>query len=228
MAEIPVEHKERKGGLPWWLIPLLLLLLLIPMLFFLARGCNDNAGVVGNTNGNGNVNRAVATTNYNAGATATTTTNATNANGSSTMTNAGTGNGNSSISVDNRGTATGDRVTDVNLFGSAADKATLVGRGAQLTNVKVNRVLSDHVFTVTSGKGEMFVYLDEGQDTTAGSEKAVKIRPGQQLNLNGEFRRVPNAEIAAERNEKRDGSLSDKEYAQMKGQQVYLHAQASQ
>lgn len=205
MAEIPVERKT--GGLPWWLIPLLLLLVILAVLWFMMRGCNT-APVVGV---NDNTNRVITTANMNANR--MTTTNTGNMNGA---------NG-STISVDNKGTATGSRVTDVNIFGNAADKNALAGQGAELTKVKVNRVLSDRVFTVTSGKSEMFMMLDENLDSGGGREQQIKMRPGQIVNLSGEFRRVPDAET---KDETQNRDLNQKEYAQMKGQQIYLHVKS--
>lgn len=222
MAEIPVERK--KGGFPWWLIPLLLLLLLIPLLLLFGRGCNDRAGVAVNAN-NGNANRSTAattTTNANGSTANSTTVGTTTANANTTS-----GTANSAASGANTSTTGGATVTDVNMFGGTSDKLSLAGRSANLQNVRVERVLSDHVFTVKSGSGEMFVYLDESQDTGGGNEKAVKIKPGQELNLTGDFRRVPSAETENEKTEKKDGALTAKEYQQMKGQQVYLHARAS-
>lgn len=213
MAEIPVE-KKTGGGLPWWLLPLLGLLLLIPLLWFLSRACA--VAPAANTNANGNVNRAAAATTNASSANQTTTTNR-------EVAAASVGNGNanvSTISVDNKGTATGARVTDVNIFGNTADKLSLAGRGATLTKVKVNRVLSDRVFTVTSGAGEMFMMLSEALDSGGGKEKQIRMRPGQIVDLSGEFRRVPDAEV---KDEAQNRDLNRKEYEQMKGQQIYLH-----
>lgn len=215
MAEIPVERKS--GGVPWW-VWLLGALALLGLLALLARGCDDRGAVV-NTNSNANSN-----INANRNVNAVTTTTNTNVN-ATTNANANTGvsqqNGNSSIDVANTGSATGANVTDVNIFGNTQDQASLVGRRAELTNVKVNRVLSDKVFTVTSGKGEMFVMLDDNLDTAGGKEQQIKARPGQVVNLGGSFRNVPTGETASER---QGGDLNSKEYAQMKGQRVYLHA----
>ena len=138
------------------------------------------------------------------------------------MTTTTTSNTNTStISVDNKGTAVGARVTDVNLFGSTADKNSLAGRGVQLTKVKVNRVLSDRVFTVTSGSGEMFAMLNENLDSGGGKEQGIRIRSGQTINLAGDFRRIPSGEV---KEETQNRDLNKSEYAQMKGQQIYLHA----
>lgn len=191
MAEIPVE---RKSGFPWWL-PLLGLLGLLLLGFLFMRGCNDRTAVV-NTNDNNNLNRDT-----------------------SVVTN--TGNANARITTENTGTATGDRVTDVNIFGSTTDKMSLAGKRVDVQNVKVNRVLSDRVFTVTAGSGEMFVMLDENLDSGGGKESQIRARPGQLVTLGGTFQRVPNSETSGERS---GGGLNAREYGQMANQQVYLHA----
>lgn len=218
MAEIPVTRAKR--GLPWWLwlLPLLALLLL---LLFYSRSCNDRAAI-DNANNRAAANNANgnSTTNGNAVVNGSNTTNNANAGGSATANGSASGNaGNSNINVSGVGAASGDRVTDVNLFATTADKSTIVGRRVDLTNVKVNRVLSDRVFTVTSGNGEMFVMLDENLDTAGGKEQQIKMRPGQLVNLGGTFRTVPTGEVKEERS--RD--LNRREYEQMKDQRVYLH-----
>lgn len=182
---------RKTGGLPWWL-PLLAILGLLLLGFFFLRGCNDRAAVVD-----------------------------TNANNTASMNaNAGMANTNARITTEGAGTATGQRVTDVNLFGSTADKMSLAGRRVDLTNVRVARVLSDRVFTVTSGSGEMFVMLDENLDTGGGREQQIKARPGQLVNLGGSFQPVPNAQTQGERS---GGGLNAQEFQQMANQQVYLH-----
>jgi hypothetical protein len=213
MAEIPVE---RKGGnsFPWWLIPLLLLLLLLPLLYF----CNKS-NVADNTNYNGN--RAnVGTTNANnrvGTANAGTNTVVANTGNTAVVVNNNSGTMNS----DGSGARSGAVIKDVNEFGSATDKSTLVGRGFFVNGVRVNRVLSDKVFTVKSGSGEMFVLLDDNLDSPGGKEGQIKMKQGQNVNLGGEFRNVPTGEVSAET---KGGGLNKNEYASMKGQQVYLHA----
>lgn len=211
MAEIPVERKT-KGAFPWWLIPLILLLLLLPFLYYT---CGRGPAVIDNTNGN--ANRAATTGANNANGIAA----ANSGSSSSSVASSNANTNGSTISVDNKGTTTGARVTDVNIFGTTADKNSLAGRGVELTKVKVNRVLSDRVFTVTSGSGEMFVMLSESLDTGGGKEQQIKMRSGQTVNIGGDFRRVPDGETKDE-TENRD--LNKAEYAQMKGQQIYLHA----
>ena len=228
MAEIPVERKE-KGGFPWWLIPLLLLLLLLPLLWFCTRDNASNTNT--NTNANGNANRAgVATSTANNlnGGTMNNGANGTSgigntavvvnsANGNGSMGNGSMNNG----SMSNTAAGGGAAVSDVNMFGTTTDKATLVGRSSNLSGVRVERVLSDKVFTVKSGTGEMFVMLDDNLDSGGGKEQQIKMKPGQNVNLNGTFRNVPTGETTAET---KGGGLNNKEYAQLKGQNVYLHA----
>jgi hypothetical protein len=235
MAEIPVERKKRtataaaggaaptRKGLPWWLFPLIALLLLIPLLFLLARGCDGyNAGVVSNAN-NGNGNRGnVAET-----AAAVNGGNRSNANALIVITN---DNDNSIVRSttnndysgnENRAANSGaSAITDTSYFAGVNDKQTLVGRTAEFDEARVRRVVSDRVFTVRSGGGEMYVLLDEGLDSGGGSEQKVKIRPGQKLNLSGEFRQVPTEETNAER----EKDLSGRDFERMKNQKVYLHA----
>ncbi len=212
MAEIPVERKEG-GSFPWWLIPLLLLLLLLPLLYF----CNKST-VVDNTNYNGNRTIGTANAINSAG-------NVRGASNGSGMTNTG----NTAVVVNNNDLAAngngnvrnGAVIKDINEFGAAPDKSTLVGRGLFVNGVRVNKVLSDKVFTVKSGSGELFVMLDDNLDSSGGKEKQIKMRRGQNVNLGGEFRNVPTGEV---KEETKGGGLNNKEYAQMKGQQVYLHA----
>ncbi len=210
MADIPVERKEG-SSFPWWLIPLLLLLLLLPLLYF----CN-RSNVVDNTNYNGN---RIVNTNTNRAAV---TTNANNAVGGNMNNTAVVVNSNNASMSDTDGARGGAVIKDVNDFGSASDKSTLVGRGFFVNGVRVNRILSDKVFTVKSGASEMFVMLDNNLDSPGGKEGQIKMRPGQNVNLGGEFRAVPTGEVAQET--KGGGGLDNKEYAQMKGQRVYLHA----
>jgi hypothetical protein len=210
MAEIPVERKAG-SSFPMWLIPLILLLLLLPLLYFCSR---NNAA----DNTNNNVNRTNAVTPANAN-------NRVAANSGTGMNSANSGN--TAVVVDNNNAAanggSGNRsvIKDVNEFGSATDKTALAGRGFFVNGVKVSKVLSDNVFTVKSGSSEMYVMLDQNLDSPGGKEGQIKIKPGQNVNLGGEFRSVPSGETSSET---KGGGLNSKEYAQMKGQQVYLHA----
>lgn len=227
MAEIPVERKEGGGGLPKWLLPLLLLLPLLGLIYYCTRNPATVTNTNGNTNGNVmmNANRAGAAMNGSANGAMS------GANGAMTGANGSVG-GNTAVVVNSNGAAgaattanggnnAGAVVSDVNLYGTTTDKATLVGRGFFADAVRVNRVVSDKVFTVKSGSGEFFVMLDNNLDSAGGKEKQIKMRAGQNVNLGGEFRNVPSGEV---KEETKEGGLNKNEYAQMKGQNVYLHA----
>ncbi len=67
----------------------------------------------------------------------------------------------------------------------------------------------------------MFALLNNNLDSTGGKKGQIKMRSGQNVKLGGEFRNVPTDEIAQKT---KGGGLDKNEYAQMKGQQVYLHA----
>jgi hypothetical protein len=210
MAEIRVVRKEG-NSFPKWLIPLLLLLLLLPLLYFFSK--SDDAD-----NTNSNANRSAVTDSGNSVGNVQNTANAAvagNAGNSAVVVN------NNDAAINSDGAARGGAVIkDVNEFGTANDKASLVGRGFFVNGVRVNRVLSDKFFTVRSSAGEMFVMLDENLDSSGGKENQIKMRRGQKVNLGGEFRNVPTNEVAQET----EGGLSRNEYARLKRQQVYLHA----
>jgi len=67
----------------------------------------------------------------------------------------------------------------------------------------------------------MFAMLDENLDSGGGKEKQIKVQTDQTVSLGGDFRRVPDANT---KEETQNRDLNSAEYAQMKGQQVYLHA----
>ena len=212
MAEIPVVRKQ-SSSFPKWLIPLALLLLLLPLLYFCSR-----SDVADNTNYNGN--RAAATAN--AGNSVGNERIAANAAGVGNAGNTAVVVNNNDVSANSDGSVrSGAVIKDVNEFGSAADRASLVGRGFFINGVRVNRVVSDKVFTVKSSAGEMFVMLDDNLDSSGGKENQIRMRRGQTVNLGGEFRNIPTGEVARET---KGGGLSKNEYGRMKGQEVYLHA----
>ncbi len=203
MAEIPIE---RKGGIPWWawLLGLLALLLL---LILLMRGCNDGAVVVNDNN----ANRAASNANTNA--------NLNNANTGAGMSGNANANANSAqVNVN------GGPLTDIATFVSATDRASFIGRSAQLTGVEVQRVLSDRAFTVGPRRGqEMYVILDDRLNS-GGAEKKVVVKPGQKLTLSGSLVKPPSGEIAEEQNKPGALKLNPAEASEMKQQQDYLHA----
>lgn len=213
MAEIPIE---RKGGLPWWawLLGLLALLLLI---IFMMRGCDDRAvGVNDNNNANGNRTSSGAMNANNA--------NVSGASGNANAQVGGAGSANANAQGSAQVNVVGGPLTDIASFVSASDKASFVGRNAQLTGVEVQRVLSDRAFTVGPNRGqELYVILDDSLNS-GGAEKRVAVKAGQKLTLSGPLTKPPTGEIAAEQNKPGALKLSAAEASEMKQQQVYLHA----
>ena len=115
---------------------------------------------------------------------------------------------------------TGTVLVDVGAYGAASDKTALVGRRVEFSNVRVTRVLSDRVFTVTSGSGELYAMLDDALN--AGPvEQRVVVQAGQLLDVQGSFRRVPDAETVDEQN--RPVRLAPGAAEAMRDQQAYLH-----
>jgi hypothetical protein len=210
MAEIPVERKERKSPLIW-LVPLLLLAALA---FFLLRPRGD-----GRDDGHADLSRDTAGVATDA---RSTTPAATPSAGATTASSTG----GSAVLGDSAGThagstaGSGERIVDVGTYFSAADRRKLAGRGIDLSNVEVQRVVSDRGFTVGSKKGEeLFVMLDDRLNEGS-AEKRVRIRPGQRLAIGGTLMEPPSAETKEERYR----GLSAQETKELRAQDVYLHA----
>lgn len=217
MAEIPVERKgerreesredrkDKKSPLIW----LLPLLLLIPLIWLLTRAGDERDDGHADLSRDGNV-RSDAGTGV--------------APGSSTsdLTRSDAG----AILGDSAGTAQGsagnaDRLTDAGAFFTASDRMSLRGRGIDLSNVEVQRVVSDRGFTVGPRKGqELFVLLDDRLNEGS-ADKRLRIKPGQRLAIGGTFMDPPSAETKQERYR----GLSTKESGELRAQDIYLHAE---
>lgn len=116
-------------------------------------------------------------------------------------------------------TTTGEPITDVVVIASAPDQQSLVNRQVQFADVPVQSVIGDRTFWVGSGNNErLLVVLDEALDSGS-NEKALAVKAGQTLTMNGIVRRMPNAADA----EKQWG-LSAAEADSLKNQRVYLQA----
>jgi hypothetical protein len=114
----------------------------------------------------------------------------------------------------------GALVSDVDLYGTTADKRTLLDRRVEFSNVRVTRVVSDRVFTVTSGGGELYAMLDDALNQGA-MEQRVTVAAGQLLDVQGSVRAPPNAETADE--QRRPVGLTPEVAASLRAQPVYLH-----
>ena len=209
MAEIPVERKERpvvqrrRMSPLIWLLPLLL----IPILYYLLRPREDVR------DDRGDLERDSAAVLNDAGSAAPAP--AAGAPGTAPA-------GGSSILGDSAGThaSSGERIADLGTYLSAVDHRSLAGRGIDLSDVEVQRVVSDRGFTVGSQKGtELFVMLDDNLNQGS-AEKRVRIKAGQHVALGGTLMEPPSAETKEERYR----GLSAQEARELHAQDVYLHA----
>ena len=117
----------------------------------------------------------------------------------------------------------GEPLSDVTEFSKATDRLALVGRKVKLTDVNVQRVLTDRAYFVGAGdSAAMLVLLDKDMDAGAGPQR-VKIMPGHKVSLTGVLEPVPTAEIANEQY-----GLGKPNYDAIGKEQVYLHVTVAQ
>ncbi len=114
-----------------------------------------------------------------------------------------------------------NKITDASVYASTSDKLSLVGREAQLSNVRVVRVVGPRTFTVASGEGEIFVILSDESARGVGSQGNIGV--GKTLNLTGRFERLEAAQID-QLTDNRFRALTDKERKFLKNTSVYLQA----
>jgi len=107
----------------------------------------------------------------------------------------------------------GDKITDAGIWGSTADKSTLVGKNAEFSNLKVVRIVGPRTFTVDSGKGEIYVMLDDNAARAVGTQGKIDV--GDTLNLTGEFQRLNMEEIKDTANDRfRPLTATEREFMQ--------------
>jgi len=204
MAEIPVT-REPKRAFPWWLVVLLLAGVGVA-LYFLVFKKDEPARM------------AVATsTDASIGPAPVMPPSATDAGAAPSLvvippSDTVGGTTPSTVAGDN-----GEVLNDLVLIYGAVDRTTYADRRFEIPDVTVGRMISDRVFTVGTGDGEMYVMLDEALDRGS-AEAAIQIKPGQKLSLVGKIARAPNAETADERMR----GLSAEDATAMRKQGVYL------
>ncbi|CAN5144502.1 hypothetical protein BH20ACI1_BH20ACI1_09100 [soil metagenome] len=115
---------------------------------------------------------------------------------------------------------TGDKLADIGIWTSTADKSTLVGKNAEFSNLKVVRVVGPRTFTVNAGKDELYVMLDDNSARQVGTQGKIDV--GDTLNLTGEFQALKMEEIKDTAND-RFRPLTDTEREFMKKTSVYFN-----
>lgn len=115
-------------------------------------------------------------------------------------------------------------LSDVIGFAAATDPLTFVGRKAKLTNVVVQKVVTDRAFFVgATPQQQMLVLLDKGMDAGASGANKVTIAAGQPVSLIGVVEALPTQEAVNQQYQ-----VSGADYAAIQDQKAYLHATVAQ
>ena len=229
-AENGAQIYQEKKGLPIWLWPLLALLLL-GLLFFFLRPHNNQAqqttpppaaAPATPTPAPATPTPAPATpTPAPTVADATPAAGGTDTSGKDIKVHSGT-----DITTAKRAQASvpGVPLSDVVAFATAADATTFIGRKAKLTNVQVQKVITDRAFFVgPSAQQQMLVLLDKGMDAGASAGNKVTIAPGQPVSLIGVVEALPTQEAVNQ-----TYGVSPADFAAIQNQKAYLHATVAQ
>ena len=115
-------------------------------------------------------------------------------------------------------------LSDVVAFATAADPLTFVGHNAKLTNVPVQKVLSDRAFFVgPTAQQQILVLLDKGMDAGASGASKVTIAAGKPVSLVGIVEKMPTQEAISQQYQ-----ISGDNYTAIQNQKAYLHATVAQ
>lgn len=222
-AEGGAQIYQEKKGLPIWLWPLLALLLL-GLLFAFLRPHNDEAQKT----------PPPAQTAQNTPAPAADTAPVTAATDAAAPAAGGTDTSGKDIKVHSgtdiatakpeQASVPGEPLSDVVTFAAAADATTFIGRKAKLTNVQVQKVVTDRAFFVgPSAQQQMLVLLDKGMDAGADGGKKVTIAAGQPVSLVGVVEALPTQEAVNQ-----TYGVTGADYTSIQNQKAYLHATVAQ
>ena len=216
-AEGGAQIYQEKKGLPIWLWPLLALLLLGLLFFFLRpHGQNNTAQQTATPPAAAPTAPAVADA-----TTAAPVAGGTDTSGKDIKVHSGT-----DITTAKPGQASvpGVPLSDVVAFATAADATTFIGRKAKLTNVQVQKVITDRAFFVgPSAQQQMLVLLDKGMDAGASGGSKVTIAAGQPVSLIGVVEALPTQEAVNQ-----TYGVSTADFAAIQDQKAYLHATVAQ
>ena len=110
------------------------------------------------------------------------------------------------------------------VFATAPDATAFIGRKAKLTNVPVQKVITDRAFFVgPSAQQQMLVLLDKGMDAGANGGKKVTVATGRPVSLIGVVEAMPTQEAITQ-----TYGVSGADYAALQSQKAYLHATVAQ
>ena len=211
-----IYQEPGKKGLPWWLWPLLALLLL-GLLFAFLRNRGNEARETTPTQTAQNTPAAAPADSDTAVPPAGGTGDAA---GKDIKIHSGT---DITTAKPAQASVPGVPLSDVVMFATATDPLSFVGRKAKLTNVPVQKVISDRAFFVgPSAQQQMLVLLDKGMDAGASGGK-VTITTGQPVSLIGVVEKLPTQEAVNQ-----TYGVSGTDYAALQNQKAYLHATVAQ
>lgn len=115
-------------------------------------------------------------------------------------------------------------LSNVVMFAAATDPISLVGRKAKLTDVPVQKVLSDRAFFVgPTAQQQILVLLDKGMDAGASGGSKVTIAAGKPVSLIGVMEKMPTQEAISQQYQ-----ISGSDYTAIQTQKAYLHATVAQ
>ena len=207
-------YREKKGGIPWWawLLAALLLLALLYALFHHSTPQTAQTTPVPAQVGL----PATATPDSD-----TPNASTASASGQDIKIHKGT---DITTAKPQQASVPGVPLSDVVTFATAADPLSLVGRKAKLTNVPVQKVLSDRAFFVgPTAQQQMLVLLDKGMDAGATTPSKVTIATGQPVSLVGVVEKMPTQEAISQQYQ-----ISGDNYTAIQDQKAYLHATVAQ
>ena len=213
-------YREKKGGIPWWAWLLLALLLLALLLAFLGRHGSQQAA-----------QPAPAPVAAPVPAPVTTPAPAATADNSAAGTTTAPGQdikihkgADIATAKPAQASVPGVPLSDVVAFAAATDPLSYVGQKAKLTNVVVQKVLSDRAFFVgPTAQQQMLVLLDKGMDAGASGASKVTIATGQPVSLVGIVEKLPTQEAISQQYQ-----ISGANYTAIQDQKAYLHATVAQ
>ena len=208
-------YREKKGGIPWWAW-LVAALLLLGLLYALLHRSTPQAAETAPAPAP--VTAPVAPAPATADASSAT---ATPAAGQDIKIHKGA---DIATAKPAQASVPGVPLSDVVTFATAADPLTFVGRRAKLTNVPVQKVLSDRAFFVgPTAQQQMLVLLDKGMDAGASGASKVTIAAGQPVSLVGVVEKMPTQEAISQQYQ-----ISGDNYTAIQDQKAYLHATVAQ
>lgn len=214
-------YREKKGGIPWWAWLLLALLLLALLYALLHRSTPQTAATPTPAPVAAPADPSAAPVTPAPVVADTSTAPAAPASGKDIKIHKGT---DITTAKPQEASVPGVPLSDVVTFAAATDPLTFVGRNAKLTNVSVQKVLSNRAFFVgPTPQQQMLVLLDKGMDASTTGASKVTITTGQPVSLVGIVEKMPSqAEIS------QHYQLTGADYTAIQDQKAYLHATVAQ